>query len=111
MKINDFNIEENVYKSDYSYRGGYILVNCSELFPKVENALIGASQNYLGGGMLGRIQGVAQFNPEQLSKRDFKRFIKIKEKIKKYFHSLTQHEDEWENMDYETNQKMGVSAY
>jgi len=83
-------IENNTIDCDISYRGGTLKVNVSELFPEVENAVMGAYQNYLGGGIAGSIVGAAQFEPSELSKKDQVTFYELKEVIKKYFYDLNQ---------------------
>ncbi len=105
-------IEDHTIDVDASGRGGGIKVDVSELFPYIENAVVGAWQNYLGGGLLGAVVGGAQFKPEDLHKRDLKKFYTLKEEIKKYFHGLTNHEgDEWEETTYIEDQRRPVSAY
>jgi hypothetical protein len=81
-------IEDNVIDCDISYRGGVLKVDVSSLFPKLENPVIGAYQNYLGGGMAGAIVGGASFEPSELSKKDQKVFYALKEAIKKYFYDI-----------------------
>lgn len=83
-----FNIEDHIIKSDVSYRGGVLKVDVSELFSDVDNAIMGAYQNYLGGGLAGAVIGAAQFDPEELSAKDQKIFFTLKEEIKKYFYDL-----------------------
>lgn len=101
-------IEENTLRCEASGRGGGIEVDCSELF-KIDGAKMSAYQNYLGGGMLGAIQSNANFEPK---KSQNKKFDKLSEDLKKYFHNLTNHEgDEWEEQSYDQNQNMPVSAY
>jgi hypothetical protein len=83
-------IENNTIDCDISYRGGTLKVDVGELFPNVENAVMGAYQNYLGGGIAGSIVGAAQFEPSELSKKDQVTFYELKEVIKKYFYDLNQ---------------------
>ncbi len=111
MKYREF-IEKNTMSCDASGRGGTLKVDVSELFPDIEDAVMGAYQNYLGGGMLGAIVGATMFDPSELNKKDQAVFEEIKEDIKKYFHEITNHEDdEWEAASYEQNQRRAVSAY
>jgi VIT1/CCC1 family predicted Fe2+/Mn2+ transporter len=82
-------IEANVISADVSYRGGTVNVNVAELFPEVSNPVMGAYQNYLGGGIAGRIIGAAMFNPEEeLSAEDQVKFEEVKAEIVKYFFEL-----------------------
>mgnify|MGYP001570367202 FL=1 len=74
----NFDIEAHVIEGDVSYRGGTLKIDVSELFPNVENAVMGAYQNYLGGGIAGAIVGGAQFMPEELTAREQKIFHALK---------------------------------
>lgn len=110
--MKNFIIEDHIISCDAGYRGGTLKVDVSEVFPEVENAIMGAYQNYLGGGMLGAIVGASMFSPDDLGLEDLAKFRELKEDIKKYFHNLTNHDgDEWEEADYEANQNRPVSAY
>lgn len=114
MKTIDYQeyIENHTISCDASGRGGTLKVDVSELFPDIEDAVMGAYQNYLGGGMLGAIVGASMFTPDQLNKKDQGVFFELKEEIKKYFHFITNHTgDEWEDFTYEQNQSRPVSAY
>jgi hypothetical protein len=109
-------IEDHTMECDYTRRGGNLKVDVSELFPGIDNAVMGAYQNYLGGGMLGAVCGGAMFTPDQLSKKDQKRFHEILEAIKKYFYFITNEEavdwDEWSKSgSYEEQQRRPASAY
>jgi hypothetical protein len=108
-------IKNNIIECDISYRGGVLKVDVSELFPNVDNAVMGASQNYLGGGIAGSITGGAMFMPDELTKKEQKVFFELKEVIKKYFYDLNSGGgDDYmvENVNsYERNQKMCTSAY
>ena len=108
-------ITKHTLDCDFSRRGGTLKIDVSELFPNVEDAVMGAYQNYLGGGMLGAVVGAAQFDPNELSKKDQKVFIELKEAIKQYFFHVTNEEateyDEWIGQSYEQNKNMPASAY
>jgi hypothetical protein len=108
-------IENHTIDCDVSYRGGTLKVDVSELFPEVSDAVMGAYQNYLGGGMAGQIIGAAKFDPSELNKKDQKVFYELKEVIKKYFYDLNQGGgDEYmvENVNsYKKNQSLSVSGY
>lgn len=112
---NQFDIEANIIECDISYRGGRLMVDVSSLFPDVEDARMGASQNYLGGGIAGKITGGSMFNPDDLSKKDQKVFYALKERLKQYFHAVNNGGgDEYmqENYgSYEDNQRLSVSSY
>lgn len=108
-------IENNTVSCDISYRGGTLKINVSELFPTVDNPVMGAYQNYLGGGIAGAIVGAAQFNPDELTKEEQVTFYELKEALKKYFYNLNSGGgDDYmvENVNsYEKNQNLPVSGY
>ena len=115
-KADQFDIVAHTTSGDISYRGGSLKVDVSSLFPNLEEpAVMGAYQNYLGGGIAGAIVGASQFNPAALSKSDLKVFLVLKERIKKHFYDLNNGGgDEYmvENMNsFEQNQKLPTSGY
>jgi hypothetical protein len=121
-KIADsFDIELNTINCDISYRGGTLKVDVSELFPNIENAVMGAYQNYLGGGIAGAIVGAAMFDPSELSAKEEKVFHALRERIKQYFYDLNNGGgDEYMQNEvtgkgakngYKRNQSLSVSAY
>ena len=114
-RVKEFNIATHIIDGDVSYRGGTLKVDVSELFPNVEDAVMGAYQNHLGGGIAGAIVGAAQFNPSELTEREQRVFYALKERIKQYLYSLNAGGgDEYmvENVNsYRQNQKMAVSGY
>ena len=120
-KIADnFNIEEHIINSDISYRGGTLKIDVSELFPNIENAVMGAYQNYIGGGIAGAIVGAAMFDPSELNAKEQKTFFVLKERIKKYFYELNNGGgDEYMQEEvtgakaggYSKNQSLSVSVY
>ena len=104
-------IEDNTIRCEASYRGGGIEIGLDDLL-NTEGYKMTAYQNYLGGGLLGRIAHSYNFEPEKLSKAKQAKVEKITEALKKYFHNLTNHEgDEWEEETYEHNQDKPLSAY
>ena len=63
--------------------------------------------------MLGRVQAndtIRAYNKPCTEKQAAK-LDKIAERLKKYFHELTNPDTEWEGQTYEKNQNMPVSAY
>lgn len=106
-------ISEHIVKIEAGYRGGVLKIDVSDLFPYIKDEkIMGAYQNYLGGGMLGCVVGASMFNPENLQKKDKKIYKKMIEECKKFLHKETNHVgDEWEEDSYEDNQKRPVSAY
>lgn len=107
------NFEEITLREEISQRGGGIEISLDTLgFP---NERMAAYQNYLGGGMLGRVcvnDTITSQTGYKLSKIKEKKLVEIGEQLKEYFFSLTNpDEDEWESVSFEQNQKMSVSAY
>jgi len=106
-------LSEVVLRQEISSRGGGVEIDLSRFGFKGQK--MSAYQNYLGGGMLGRIcandtirsQSFYKLTDKQEAKLD-----KIAESLKKYFHNLTNPSDqEWESQSYEQNQKLPSSAY
>ena len=108
--MKNYNIEDNIIRIDASRRGGGIEIDVSELFG--EGCKMTAYQNYLGGGLLGAIQSDINFMPSEEQKENV---LKLSEKLKRYFHDITNEEaseyDEWNEMSYEKNQSMPSSGY
>ena len=110
MDYNEY-IKSHTLSCEASYRGGGIEIDCTDLFPYIEDAGMTAYQNYLGGGILAAIQSDNNFEG-LLKKKDRRKFEQLREALKRYFHNLTNHEgDEWEEETYEQNQRKPVSAY
>lgn len=98
-------------RQEISSRGGGIEIDLTRFGFKGEK--MSAYQNYLGGGMLGRINAndtIRAYNKPCTEKQAAK-LDKIAERLKKYFHELTNPDTEWEGQSYEQNQKMPTSAY
>lgn len=106
-------IENNIIDCNAGYRGGSIKVNVAELFPEItdEQPIIGAYQNYLGGGMLGAVVGASQFNFDDLTAKHKVIAERLKLECKLYLHNQTNHEDEWETSTFDENQTRSISAY
>lgn len=108
-------IEANTLRLETSHRGGGVEIDLTAYGFKGER--MAAYQNYLGGGMLGRvavnntIQSKSRFLPRKLTEKQAEKLHKIGEQLKRYFHGLTNPVDEWETTSYEQNQAMAVSAY
>lgn len=87
MKKIDYNqfVRDNIISCDISYRGGNLKVDVSNLFPKVNNAVMGAYQNYLGGGIAGRVVGASMFDPNALTTKQKDVFLKVREACIDYF--------------------------
>lgn len=91
-----------------SYRGGGIEIDLSTIAKKYNGEKMTAYQNYLGGGMLGKINNDCTIKNWE----DNNRLVKIANRLSRYFHSMTNHVgDEWEEQTFEQNQNMSTSAY
>jgi len=105
-------IQKAVLRQEISHRGGGIEISLDSFGFKGEK--MAAYQNYLGGGMLGRIMtnNTLMAKRAVLSEKQVKKLDKIALELAQYFHSLTNHDgDEWEDFTFEQNQKMPSSAY
>jgi len=105
------NFENITLRSEISSRGGGVEISLDTLGFK--NEKMSAYQNYLGGGLLGRVQAnntIQAYNKPCTDKQKAK-LDNIAEQLKKYFHSLTNPDTEWEGQTYEKNQNMPTSAY
>jgi hemerythrin superfamily protein len=110
MNYNEY-IKNHTLRCEVSFRGGGIEIDCTELFPYIEDVGMTAYQNYLGGGILAAIQSDNNFEGI-LKKKDRRKFEQLREALKRYFHNLTNHEgDEWEEETYEQNQRKPESAF
>jgi hypothetical protein len=104
-------IENNTIRYEASYRGGGIEIGLDNLL-KTEGYKMTAYQNYLGGGLLGRICHSYNFDLNKLNKSKQNTVNKITEVLQEYYHNLTNHEgNEWEEQSYTQNQCMPESAY
>lgn len=82
-------IENNVIDADISYRGGSLKIDVSEIFDTgSENAIMGAYQNYLGGGMAGSIQTGRQFDISGFNKSQMATYELLADACKRYFYDL-----------------------
>lgn len=111
----EFDIESNIIECNISYRGGTLKVNVSEIFPNVSEPIMGAYQNYLGGGIAGAVVGGAMFSPDELNEKERKVFEVLNERIKKFFYNVNAGGgDDYmvENVNsYKRNQNLPVSGY
>jgi len=106
INLDEIDFKEIAIRLEASHRGGGIEISLDTL--GYEGVKMTAYQNYLGGGMLGSIGNCCNL-------RDWKNdetLVKIADKLARYFHSLTNHEDdEWESATFEENQKRPSSGY
>lgn len=98
-------------REQISSRGGGVEISLDKLGFK--NEKMSAYQNYLGGGMLGKVcaNNTIEAYQKPLTDKQKIKLDKISEELKKYFHSLTNPDSEWESQTYEKNQTMPTSAY
>lgn len=98
--------ENTVLRQGISTRGGGIEILLTKFGYK--NEKMTAYQNYLGGGLLGKVSGDCTVKDWQ---NDTK-LMDLQMELRKYFHSLTNPEEgSWESIDFEQNQNLPVSAY
>ena len=95
-----------VIREDFSHRGGGIEIDLTPF--GYEGEKMTAYQNYLGGGMLGKINNDCTIrdwfgNPE---------LTNIAKHLSMHFHTLTNPTDEeWESLSFQNNQELPSSAY
>ena len=91
LKYRQF-IEDNTKDCNISYRGGILKIDVSDLFPELEeageDAIMGASQNYLGGGIAGAITTGRMFALDILTAENRKVYEELAGEVKKYFYEL-----------------------
>jgi len=105
-------LSEVVLRKEISSRGGGIEIDLTRFGFKGEK--MSAYQNYLGGGMLGRICANNTINAfdKPCTEKQQAKLDKISERLKKFFHDITNPADqEWESQSYEQNQRLPTSAY
>jgi hypothetical protein len=103
---------EVTLRLEVSYRGGGVEIDLTRFGFKGEK--MSAYQNYLGGGMLGRIctNDTIRAYDKPITQKQEEKLDRIAERLKMYFHDITNHaDDEWENQSYLQNQNMPESGY
>lgn len=106
--MKQINFEPITLRLSASHRGGGIEIDLTNFGKKYELEKMTAYQNYLGGGMLGAINNDCTIKEWQNDKK----LVAIAEQLAKYFHNITNHEDdEWEAATFEQNQSRPSSAY
>lgn len=112
MKNKQIDFKPITLRLEVSTRGGGIEISLDTLGFKGQK--MAAYQNYLGGGILGSIQVNDTIRRQTLTttKKNAEKLDKIGEQLMRYFHSLTNHEDdEWESATFEQTQNRPASAY
>jgi hypothetical protein len=102
---------EVILRQEISSRGGGIEIDLTSF--GFEGQKMSAYQNYLGGGMLGRVcvNDTIRANKVLITEKQKIKLDKIGEELKQYFFGLTNPDSEFEKQSYEQNQKMPISAY
>jgi hypothetical protein len=103
------NFEAITIRQKISSRGGGIEIDLGKIYKKWSGHKMSAYQNYLGGGLLGRVLGDCT-----LKGTNDPKLAEVMRQLKEYFHSLTNpdpDEQPWESMSYEERQRMPVSGY
>jgi hypothetical protein len=104
-------VMQNVLRQEISHRGGGIEISLKAFGFRAEDKM-SAYQNYLGGGMLGRIQTNHNIRRTSFTTNEIKKLEAISTTLAWYMHTLTNHsEDEWESATFEQNQNREISAY
>lgn len=98
-------IEKAITRQKLSSRGGGIEISLNTFGYKDHKMT--AYQNYLGGGLLGRIESDCTIKDW----KSVEKLLSISEQLKEYFHNLTNPESEWESMSYKQNQNIPISSY
>ena len=104
-------MEFKILRQELSHRGGGIEIDLTPFGFGGEKMT--AYQNYLGGGMLGKICNDCTIdNWENICIVGGYELLDIAEELRKYMHELTNpDEDEWETLSFEQNQELPSSAY
>ena len=111
-KAKQINFEEITLRLQVSSRGGGVEISLDTLGFKGEK--MSAFQNYLGGGMLGRVcvNNTIEAYDKPCTDKQRAKLERIGEQLKQYYHNLTNpDEDTWEHQSYEQNQNMPSSGY
>jgi hypothetical protein len=98
--------ESATLRLEVSYRGGGIEIDLSDF--GFDGERMTAYQNYLGDGMLGRINNDCTIRDW----RENDKLVGIADELARYYHELSRHDDdEWEDCSFEENQLRSSSAY
>lgn len=107
-----YNFEEITIRKKVTTRGGGIEISLDTF--GYEGEKMSAYQNYLGGGMLGKVcsNDTIRANNSFVEESLCKELDEIAEELRKYYFSLTNPEQgRWESLSYEQNQILRESAY
>ena len=98
-------MEFKVLRQQVSTRGGGVEIDLTPF--GYENEKMTAYQNYLGGGMLGRIANDCTIREW----KDDPKLVDVAKHLSMYFHKLTNPECEYDGMSFEDRQSFPISAY
>ena len=102
-------IEAAILRQEISSRGGGIEISLNSFgFP---GERMTAYQNYLGGGLLGRVCSDCTLLHKNVVVFEADKLERVTDALKEYFHFLTNPDSEWESQSYEQNQRMPESAF
>jgi hypothetical protein len=106
-----YNFEEIIIRQEITSRGGGVEISLDTF--GFEGEKMSAYQNYLGGGMLGKVcsNDTIRANNSFVEESICRELDEIAEQLRKYFFNLTNPDGEWESQSFEQNQTMPVSAY
>jgi hypothetical protein len=110
------NMEFKIIREHVTSRGGGVEIDLTPYGYRDEKMT--AYQNYLGGGMLGKVCNDCTIRDWQnvVTDKDFdgncsNELLTIAEELRKYLHSLTNPDTKGEGRTYEQNQLRPTSAY
>lgn len=110
--------EDNTIRLDASRRGGGIEIDATEFlgYGGRYELRMTAYQNYLGGGLLGSVQGSIEGRLRDYPERIQKKALALNEALKHYFYCITNEQaadwDEWAaTASFEEQQTRPASAY
>ena len=111
MEITVELIEQNILRQQVSHRGGGVEIDLTAF--GFEGEKMAAYQNYLGGGMLGRVcsNDTIRANNSFVEESEAKKLDEIALELRKYFFNLTNPDSEWESQTFLKNQLMPVSGF
>lgn len=99
------NFEEITLNQEITTKGGGIEISLDTL--GYEGEKMTAYQNYLGGGILGKVTNDCTIK----NWRKNKKLVEIGQELRKYFYSLTNPEEGFESTSFEQNQKKPIAIY
>ena len=110
--MEQINFEAIILGKQISHRGGGIVISLDSLGHEGEKMSV--HQNYLGGGLLGRVcvKDTIRAKHKIVELSLAEELDEIGEQLKRYYFNLTNPEEgEWESVSYEQNQILPISGY